>query len=174
LSDSNASTPISTGAPGGLAKHSASRASRQTWKSPMNFIASALVASTAAILLLLGLGHLLFTFYGSKLLPRDRDLLIRMQEVSPVITQQTTMWKAWIGFNASHSFGLILFGSLYGYIALAHGQFLFQSVFLLTLGIVVLLGYVFLSKQFFFRFPLRAVLLATALYVVALAVGWSL
>jgi hypothetical protein len=139
----------------------------------MNFIAPALIASTAAILLLLGLGHLLLTFYGPELLPRDRDLQTRMQEVSPVITRQTTMWKAWIGFNASHSFGLILFGSVYGYLALAYGRLLFESVFLLTLGIVVLLGYVFLSKQFFFRFPLRAVLLATALYAVALVIGWS-
>jgi hypothetical protein len=139
----------------------------------MNFIAPALIASTAAILLLLGLGHLLFTFFGPKLLPRDRSLQTRMQEVSPVITRQTTMWKAWIGFNASHSFGLILFGSVYGYLALAHDRLLFESAFLLTLGIVVLLGYVFLSKQFFFRFPLRAVLLATLLYVVALVVGWS-
>ncbi len=29
-----------------------------------------------------------------------------MQQVSPVITRQTTMWKAWVGFNASHSYGL--------------------------------------------------------------------
>jgi hypothetical protein len=35
------------------------------------------------------------------------------------------MWKAWIGFNASHSFGLILFGTVYAYLALAHGSFLF-------------------------------------------------
>ena len=139
----------------------------------MNFIAPALIASAAAILLLLGLAHLRFTFYGPKLLPRDCDLQTRMREVSPVITRQTTMWKAWIGFNASHSFGLILFGSVYGYLALAHGRLLFQSVFLLALGMMVLLGYVFLSKQFFFRFPFRAVLLATLLYVVALVVGWS-
>jgi hypothetical protein len=136
----------------------------------MNVIAPALVAASSAIILLLGLAHLLFTFYGPKLLPRDRDLQTRMQEVSPVITRQTTMWKAWIGFNASHSYGLILFGAVYGYLALAHGRLLFQSVFLLALGLMMLFGYVFLSKQFFFRFPLRSVLLATLLYLVALVV----
>jgi hypothetical protein len=138
----------------------------------MNLIGPALVAACSAILLLLGLAHLLFTFYGPKLLPRDRDLQTRMQEVSPVITRQTTMWRAWIGFNASHSCGLILFGAVYGYLALAHGRLLFESVFLLALGLMVLFGYVFLSKRFFFRFPLRSVLLATLLYLVALMVGW--
>ncbi len=96
-----------------------------------------------------------------------------MQEVSPVITRQTTMWKAWVGFNASHSYGLILFGAVYGYLALAHSDFLFQSVFLLSLGLALLFGYVFLAKRYFFRIPLRGTLLATFLYALALIVRWA-
>ena len=137
----------------------------------MNTIAPSLVAASAAIVLLLGLAHLLFTFHGPKLWPRDRQLQTRMQEVSPVITRQTTMWKAWIGFNASHSYGLILFGAMYGYLALAHHELLFQSLFLLSLGLVMLLGYVFLAKMYFFRTPLRGVILATALYVFGIIVS---
>ena len=78
----------------------------------MNTIAPSLVAASAAIMLLLGLLHLLYTFYSPQLLPRDDALHTRMQEVSLVITRQTTMWKAWVGFNASHSYGLILFGTV--------------------------------------------------------------
>jgi len=133
----------------------------------MSSIPSALLAASAAIVLLLGLAHLLYTFVGPKLLPRDRELQVRMQEVSPVITRQTTMWKAWIGFNASHSFGLILFGAVYGYLALAHGDFLFGSVFLLSIGFALLLGYVFLAARYFFRIPFQGVVLATVLYAVA-------
>jgi len=120
--------------------------------------------------MLLGLIHLVSTFYGPKLLPRDRDLRARMQEVSPVITGETTMWKAWVGFNASHSYSLILFGAVYGYLAVAHSDFLFQSVFLLSLGLILLFGYVFLAKRYFFRIPLWGVLLATVLYALALVV----
>jgi hypothetical protein len=134
----------------------------------MNTIAPLLVAASAAIVLLLGLLHLLYTFSGPKLLPRDRELQARMQEVSPVITRQTTMWKAWVGFNASHSCGLILFGAVYGYLALAHSDFLFQSLFLLSLGLILLLAYVFLARKYFFRIPFRGVLLATFLYGLAL------
>ena len=130
--------------------------------------ASWLIAASAAILFLLGLAHLLFTFRGPKLLPRDPELQRRMEEVSPVINRQTTMWKTWIGFNASHSVALILFGAVYGYLALAHGAFLFESVFLLALGLLVLLGYVFLARMYFFRTPLRGVILATVLYVLGL------
>ena len=132
-----------------------------------------LIAGSAAIFMLLGLIHLVCTFYGPKLLPRDRDLRARMQEVSPVITRETTMWKAWVGFNASHSSSLILFGAVYGYLAVAHSDFLFQSVFLLSLGLILLFGYVFLAKRYFFRIPLWGVLLATVLYALALLVRWA-
>ena len=60
--------------------------------------------------------------------------------MSPVITRETTMWKAWVGFNASHSFGAILFGTAYGYLSIAHEGFLFESQFLLSLGLLFLLG----------------------------------
>jgi hypothetical protein len=137
----------------------------------MNTIAPLLVAASAAIILLLGLIHLLYTFSGSKLLPRDGELLTRMQEVSPVITHQTTMWKAWIGFNASHSYALLLFGTVYGYLALAHSDFLFQSVFLLSVGLILLLGYVIVAKKYFFRRPLLGVLLATLMYGLGLIIS---
>jgi len=139
----------------------------------MNTLAPSLVAVSAAILLLLGLMHLLYTFYGPKLWPRDQELQTRMQQVSPVITRETTMWKAWVGFNASHSYGLILFGAVYGYLALVHSDFLFQSVFLLSLGLTMLFGYVFLARNYFFRIPLAGVLLATLLYALALIINRS-
>ena len=136
----------------------------------MTTLPPALIAVSAAIILLLGLLHLLYTFYGPKLLPRDPELLARMREVSPVITRQTTMWKAWVGFNASHSFGAILFGVVYGYLSLVHAAFLFQSIFLLLLGLAFLLGYLFLAKIYWFSIPLRGILLATALYAAALLI----
>jgi hypothetical protein len=83
------------------------------------------------------------------------------------------MWKAWIGFNASHSCSAILFGLVYGYLALVQGSFLFASPFLLVLGLVFLMGYVFLSKVYWFGAPFRGIVLATALYVIALLVAWA-
>ena len=105
--------------------------------------------------------------------PRDRELQARMQEVSPVITRQTTMWRAWVGFNATHSCGLLLFGAIYGYLALVHSSVLFHSAFLLSLGLALLLGYVFIARKYFFRIPFRGVLLATLLYALGLIATWA-
>jgi hypothetical protein len=92
--------------------------------------------------------HLFYTFSGNKLQPRDAELRARLEQVSPVITRQTRMWKAWIGFNASHSCGALLFGAVYGYLALVHSTFLFRSWFLLGLGLMFLGGFAFLARRY--------------------------
>ena len=132
-----------------------------------------LVAVSAAIILLLGLIHLFYTFRGQKLHPRDAALQTRMKEVSPVLTRETTMWKAWVGFNASHSYGAILFGLVYGYLAVAQSSLLFQSPFLLVLGLLLLAGYAVLGKVYWFSVPFRGIVLSAALYVAAVVITWT-
>ena len=134
---------------------------------------SALIARSAAVILLLGLLHLLYTFRGPKLHPRDPDLTARMMAVSPVITRETTMWRAWVGFNATHSFGLILFGALYGYLAVRHSPLLFHSWFLLVLGFAILLGYAVIAKLYFFTAPFRGIVLAAVLYLLGIVVDFA-
>jgi len=126
------------------------------------------IAASAAIILLLGLVHLLYTFRGDQLHPRDPELTAKMMTVSPVITRESTMWRVWIGFNATHSFGLILFGALFGYLAIRHSAFLFHSWFLLALGFALLVGYAAVAKLYFFTSPFRGVVLATVLYVIGI------
>ncbi len=134
----------------------------------MEDTAAVLIACSALVLLVLGLAHLLLTFRGSKLHPRDHALLISMQEKSPNITRQTTMWRAWIGFNASHSYGAILFGLTWPYLALLQPQLLFASWYLLSLGLVFLLAWLLLARRYWFVTPLLGTLLATALYATGL------
>src|SRR5271157_431441 len=126
--------------------------------------AKILMVLSASIVLTLGIVHLVYTFWGPNLTPRDPALQISMSQISPVITKETTMWRAWVGFNASHSLGLILFGAVYAYLALVHSSFLFGSAFLLALGLITFFGYIALAKRYFFRTPFRLVLLACALY----------
>jgi hypothetical protein len=121
-----------------------------------------LIVLSAAIILALGAVHLLYTFWGTKLTPRDRSLQSAMTATSPVISAETTMWKAWIGFNASHSCGAVLFGLVYGYLAFAHPVFLFQSSFLLIVGLVFLIGWTALARRYWFNGPLAGILVAFA------------
>jgi hypothetical protein len=93
-----------------------------------------------------------------------------MKTVSPVISRETTMWRTWVGFNASHSFGVVLFGALYGYLAMWHSALLFHSWFLLALGFALLLGYAGLAKVYWFRVPFRGIVLAAVLYLLGIVV----
>jgi len=126
---------------------------------------------SAGIILTLGVLHLVYTFWGPKLTPRDPALQISMSQISPVITKETTMWRAWVGFNASHSMGLILFGLVFGYLALAHGQLLFQSPFLLVVGLVMLVGFAVLGKVYWFSAPFTGICISLACYLVSIALS---
>ena len=130
----------------------------------MHTLSSSLVAGSALIVLLMGLLHLRYTFHGTKLHPRDPQLIAAMRQVPTGISRRMTMWNAWVGFNASHSFGAILFGAVYGYLAAAQGEFLFRSGFLLGLGLAVLLAYALVARVYWFSGPLRGIVLAALLY----------
>jgi hypothetical protein len=123
-----------------------------------------LIALAAAIVFTLGLLHIVYTFRGPKLLPRDRELRAQMEQSALVLTRETTVWKAWIGFNASHSLGAMLFGVVYGHLALAQPTALANSPFLLALGAVVLLAYGWLARRYWFSVPFRGIVLAGLLY----------
>lgn len=124
---------------------------------------------SAGIIFTLGAVHLTYTFWGPNLSPRDPTLQISMSQISPVITKETTMWRCWVGFNATHSMGLILFGLVFGFLALAHDQLLFRSPFLLVVGLAMLVGLVVLCKFCFFRAPLIGVGVSLACYVASIA-----
>jgi hypothetical protein len=132
-----------------------------------------LMISSAGIIGLLGLVHLVLTFWGPKHLPRDRSLVDAMANIAPVITTQTTIWKMWMGFNASHSMGLMLFGLTYSYLALAHSELLFHSIFLKALGFGMLTGYVILARLYWFIPPLAGASISLILYMVSVAVAWG-
>src|SRR5258707_11888879 len=83
-------------------------------------LARSLMLGSAAILLALGTLHLVYTFWGPALRPRDPAVQALMSQTHLVLTRQTTMWRAWIGVHASHTIGGMLFGLVYGSLPLRH------------------------------------------------------
>ncbi len=130
-----------------------------------------LMVLSASIIFTLGVVHLVYTFWGPNLTPRDPVLQVSMSQISPVITKETTMWRCWVGFNASHSMGLILFGLVFGYLALAQDQLLFQSLFLLFVGLAMLGGLVVLAKAYWFSAPFTGVSISLACYVASIVLS---
>jgi hypothetical protein len=149
---------------------SLTRASRP-YNQESTLTAKILMVLSAGIILVLGVIHLIYTFWGPKLMPHDPALQLSMSQISPVITRETTMWRCWLGFNATHSIGLILFGLIFGFLAWAHGELLFQSPFLLIVGLAMLAGLVVLSKLYFFTGPLIGVSTALACYLASIALS---
>ena len=134
-------------------------------------IAKILMVASAGIFLMLGVLHLAYTFSGSKLTPRDPALQVSMSQISPVITRETTMWRTWVGLNASHSMGAILFGLIYAYLAVFHTDLLFKSPFLLVVGLAMVGGFVVLGKIYWFSVPFRSTCVSFACYVASVAVS---
>jgi hypothetical protein len=136
--------------------------------------AKILMVLSASIVFTLGVVHLVYTFWGPNLTPRDPALQISMSQISPVISKETTMWRCWVGFNASHGMGLLLFGLVFGFLALAHGQLLFRSPLLLVVGLAMLGGLLVLCKVYFFSVPLMGIGISLACYVASIALSRAL
>lgn len=137
-------------------------------------VASHLIAASGAIFLLLGSVHLVLTYRGNLLGPRDAALRTHMRSALPVITRETTMWSAWQGFNASHSLGAIVFGVIYLDLALAHPAWLAQDAFLQAVGLAAALAWVVLAFRHWFRVPQAGLGIAALLFasgVLALHAG---
>jgi hypothetical protein len=130
-----------------------------------------LVVIAAGIVGALGTAHLVLTFWGPKLLPRDPAVREAMQQTHLVITRQTTMWKAWIGFNTTHSMGAMLFGVVYATLAIEAPAVLFGSVVLQAAGGLMVVGLVILAKRYFFIAPLLGSTIAAACYLTGVVLG---
>lgn len=121
----------------------------------------------ASIFGTLGTVHLLYTFFSNKFHAHDSSVTKAMKSATPVITKQTTMWDAWIGFNASHSLGAMLLAAIYIPLSLFHFSVIQQSIWFSTLPVIVGLSYLFLAKKYWFNIPFFGILIATISFIVA-------
>ena len=109
--------------------------------------------------IILGAIHLGYTFFSNKLAARDNKLNETMKVSFPVLTKNTTMWKSWIGFNASHSAGAIYFGLINVIVAIQYPAVL-QNPLLQLVNIVTALFYVWLAKKYWFNIPFIGMLIS--------------
>ena len=118
-------------------------------------------------LIILGLGsiHLFYTFFTNKFKSRNEIVMSEMKKSHFILTKETTFWKAWIGFNASHASGALFIGILNCYLAFRHFQFLTANDFLPLFSIATIIFYAWLAKTFWFRIPLFGILLTLICYL---------
>ena len=121
----------------------------------------------SVILVVLGSIHLFYTFFTNKFSSKNKDLISEMKSHSPILTNETTMWKAWIGFNASHSSGAIFIGILNLFLAIKHFDTFLNEHFFFIFNILTIAFYVWLAKKYWFRIPFLGILLTFICYVVS-------
>ena len=126
----------------------------------------ALLIIGASIFGVLGTIHLIYTFFTNKFDAIDSTVIEAMKSTSPILTRETTMWKAWIGFNASHSLGAMLFAGIYIPLSVYNFEVIQQSAWFSLLPVIVGLSYLGLAKMYWFRIPFTGVLIATVCFVV--------
>jgi hypothetical protein len=119
------------------------------------------------VIAFLGSLHLYYTFFSDKFSSRNEKMISDMKNSFPNLTKETTMWKAWIGFNGSHSAGAMFIGLINIYLACYYFPILLNDNFFFIFNIATLCFYAWLGKVYWFKVPLIGILITLACYVAA-------
>lgn len=127
----------------------------------------ALLVTGALIFGVLGSIHLVYTFAGNRFDPRDAATRVAMQATSPAISRRTTMWQAWIGFNASHSIGAMVFAAFMLLLTLRHMDFLRANPAFAWLALANAAAWFAVGCRYWFRTPLTGIGVAGGCFLIA-------
>ena len=119
------------------------------------------------IITVLGTIHLYYTFFTDKFSSKNPNIVSEMKKSNPKLTRETTIWRAWIGFNASHSSGAMFIGIVNFYLALNYFSLLESDHLLLVFNILTVGFYVWLAKKYWFKIPLIGILITLFCYLLA-------
>jgi hypothetical protein len=123
------------------------------------------------VFVLLGLLHALYTYLDidrpRRLVPQDPAVAQAMVTSNLRLSGTgTTMWRAWVGFNFSHSIGVVLFGA----ICIGAGSVLGAMAlpaWILFAFVVIALMYLAVGLLYWFRIPLACIFLASVCLLIA-------
>ncbi len=118
--------------------------------------------------LLLGTAHALHTprrrDERKGLSPSDLALAESMARSRVLLTGRTDMWRAWVGFNLSHSLGAVVFGVLVVLLGRTPASFAYNAAVFLPLAVVVSIAYLSLGVAYWFRTPVIGIALSLFLF----------
>lgn len=135
----------------------------------MNETARYLFLAGALPFLFLGTVHALATPLASSsrkgLTPRDSSLISAMQGSHVLLTRRVDMWRAWVGFNLSHSLGAVLFGSFVLAIGRSAESFAAQVAVCVPLATLFAATYLAIGIRYWFRAPITGIAISLACFV---------
>ena len=123
--------------------------------------------------LVLGVAHLRHTPLRvtdrKGLSPRDPALAEAMTRTSPMLTSATDIWRAWVGFNISHSAGAILFALFVLIIGRSPESFAGQAMVVLPLSVAIAVSYLWMAVRYWFRIPVIGISVSLAAFLASWA-----
>jgi hypothetical protein len=123
------------------------------------------------VFVLLGLLHALYTYLDidkpRRLVPQDPAVARAMAESNLRLSGTgTTMWRAWVGFNFSHSLGVVLFGATCIGASFVLGTTVLPA-WILFVFVVIALIYLVVGLRYWFRIPVAGIALAGGCLLIA-------
>lgn len=107
--------------------------------------------------LVLGSLHAVFTALDmrnpQRLVPKDPAVSDAMADSIVRMAPATTMWRAWVGFNLSHSLGAVVFGLIYLLLAVLEFDVLLLRPVFVYLAVMIGAAYVTMSVKYWFIVP---------------------
>jgi hypothetical protein len=120
-------------------------------------MAQILLAISATIFLVLGTLHGVLTLRDvgkpRAFTPTDDAVRIAMEGTRLAFNPRANFWQAWLGFNLSHSLGVVLFGGGLFFTAWLHFPVFATSPFLQGIAVIIAAAYLVLSLRFWFWGP---------------------
>lgn len=136
-----------------------------------------LIIVAASVFLLLGGLHGVVTLKDLKnpkaFTPRDPELRKAMQQSSIAFHRTINLWDAWMGFNLTHSLGLVLIGAAFLHVGVFEPAAFAQSPLLQACAIGVSATYLILSLKFFFAQPAICSAFAMACFAIAAGLAYA-
>ena len=135
-----------------------------------------LIRAGLAIFAVLGGLHLIYTLMDLRapkyFAPRDHKVLALMQQTHVALAKNPkNYWESYLGFNLSHSLGILVFVATYSVLSVIAPEIIFHPAMLL-----LLLGtggiFAFLAYRFWFSIPLIGSLCGTFLFVIGTVLNW--
>ncbi|HTK55555.1 MAG TPA: hypothetical protein VL295_01940 [Gemmatimonadales bacterium] len=101
---------------------------------------------------------------------RDPAVEEAMATTSPRLTARTDLWRAWVGFNYSHSLGAVLFGLFVVLIGRSEASYAANASLAAPLALAVALAYLVLGIKYWFKTPIIGI----AFSAVCFSAAWVL
>ncbi len=137
-------------------------------------MAQVLVVLGASVFAVLGAAHGLLTLrdlaHPRAFTPTDESVRFAMQGAKLALNPRANLWKAWLGFNLSHSLGLLVFGAGLLAVAVWHFDAFASSRVLQGVSLAVAATYLTLSLRFWFWGPAVGSGVSLTCFLVAIAI----